>query len=58
MLSSHSCARVLPGRVRGDDLVAERGQLDADRFAQATHASGDERNARDIHGMIFSSPEV
>jgi hypothetical protein len=27
-------------RVRRHDLVAERRQLDADRFAQAAHAAG------------------
>ena len=33
-------------RVRGDDLVPERGELDADRLAQTPHAAGHQRNAR------------
>ncbi len=41
-------------RMRGDDLVAERGELDADRFAQAAHAAGDERDARDLQWHVRS----
>ena len=43
-------------RVRGDDLVAERGQLDADRFAQPAHAAGDQRDPRRIERHLETPP--